>query len=460
MGKQPISILAVDDSEDFLDALKYMLEQEGYTVTTAPDGAVALALLQTEAFDLVLLDVNMPRLNGLEVLKSVKSLYLESEIIMLSGVDELKVAVECMSFGAYYYITKPYSSSELLFLIERALERKRLLFQNRVFKADLARRAMSSHIVSQNRSLLEMLDMAARSAASDSTILIEGASGTGKELVANFVHSNSSRKDQSFMALNCSSIPETLIESELFGHEKGSFTDATSTEQGLVEMASGGTLFLDEIGEMSLTVQPKLLRFLQTGEFRRVGGNKNLKADVRIISATNKDLRQEAQGRRFREDLLFRLNVITLHLPALRERKDDIPLLVEHFLTRHAGSKPPKRLDEKALEVLMKYDWPGNVRELENVMERAAILSQDDVIYFDDLALPLKPRSLHDSSLAPVAGTIQVGSPVSMGDMQKAHVAGVLRSVSGNKEIAAKILGMSVKTLYSKMQAYNLGELH
>ncbi|MCX6135600.1 MAG: sigma-54 dependent transcriptional regulator [Ignavibacteriales bacterium] len=460
MGKQPISILAVDDCEDFLDALSHMLEQEGYEVAKAADGVEALALFQTQPFDLMLLDVNMPRLNGLELLKCIKPRHGDCEVIVLSAVDEVKIAVECMKHGAYYYVTKPYSSSELLYLIERALERKKLLFLNKVFKAELSRRALSSHIISRNRGFLEMLDLAERSAPSDSTILIEGASGTGKELVANFIHANSSRKTQSFMALNCSSIPETLIESELFGHEKGAFTDATSTEQGLVEMADGGTLFLDEIGEMSLTVQPKVLRFLQTGEFRRVGSNKNLKADVRIVSATNKDLRQEAVARRFREDLLFRLNVITLQLPSLRERKDDIPLLVNHFLRQHAGAKEPKRLDERALEVLMKYDWPGNVRELENVMERAVILSQDDVIYFDDLALPLKSRPAHDLSSKVANAGIQAGSPVSMTEMQRAHVAGVLRAVSGNKEVAAKILGMSVKTLYSKMQAYNLGEVH
>ncbi|HTY37526.1 MAG TPA: sigma-54 dependent transcriptional regulator [Bacteroidota bacterium] len=460
MSKQPISVLAVDDSEDFLESLSMMLRQEGYAVTTAADGVEALALFQSQSFDLMLLDVNMPRLNGIEVLKCIKPQYNDCEVIVLSGVDQVKIAVECMKHGAYYYVTKPYSTSELLYLIERALERKRLLFLNRVYKAELSRRALSNHIISQNRSFLEMLDLAERSAPSDSTILIEGASGTGKELVANFIHANSSRKEQAFMAINCSSIPETLIESELFGHEKGAFTDATTTERGVVEMADGGTLFLDEIGEMSLTVQPKLLRFLQTGEFRRVGGNRNLKADVRIVSATNKDLRQEAAARRFREDLLFRLNVITLQLPSLRERKDDIPLLVDHFLRQHAGTKEPKRLDEKALEVLMKYDWPGNVRELENVMERAAILSQDDVIYYDDLALPLKSKRPHESSSIPGAGNVQAGSPISMTEMQKAHVAGVLRAVSGNKEVAAKILGMSVKTLYSKMQAYNLGDAH
>ncbi|MEK6755137.1 MAG: sigma-54 dependent transcriptional regulator, partial [Bacteroidota bacterium] len=427
-----------------------------YYVNTALDGLAAINILQTLPFDLVLLDIKMPRVDGIEVLKYVKEQHINTEVIMLTGVDELKIAVECTKLGAFYYITKPYSATELLPLIERALERKQLLGYNKAMKTELARRALSSHIVSQNRTFLEMLNLATRVAPTDTTVLIQGASGTGKELVANFLHANSLRKDQPFLALNCSSIPETLIESELFGHEKGAFTDATATKEGLVEIAHGGVLFLDEVAEIALTVQPKLLRFLQTGELRRVGGNKILKSDVRIISATNKDLRQEAATGRFREDLLYRLNVITLQLPTLRERKDDIPLLVEHFLKRRAGTKEPKRIEERALEILMKYDWPGNVRELENVVERAAVLSQDNLIRVDDLAIPLGSKSILESSSGGPAGGIRAGSAVSLAEIQKAHVDGVLKSVNWNKELAAKILGISVKTLYSKIQSYNL----
>jgi DNA-binding NtrC family response regulator len=300
------------------------------------------------------------------------------------------------------------------------------------------------------------LDLALRAAPTESAVLIEGASGTGKELVANFLHNNSLRKDQPFLALNCSSIPETLIESELFGHEKGAFTDAKSTKQGLVEIANGGTLFLDEVGEILITVQPKLLRFLETGEFRRVGGNKMMKSDVRLISATNKDLRQEVAAGTFREDLLYRLNVITLRLPPLRERKEDIPLLVEHFLKSKAGAKEPKKIDDKALEILMRYDWPGNVRELENVVERAAVLSPESVIRVDDLALPASSRPMRERFAGSAAGGLAAGSAVTLSQIQKAHVAAVLDSVNWNKELAAKILGISVKTLYSKIQSYKL----
>jgi len=398
----------------------------------------------------------MPRVDGIEVLRFIKDHYLDTQVIMLTGVSDIRTAVECMQLGAFHYITKPYAIDELLTIIARALERKQLLLQNKAMRTELERHALSSQIVSQSKAFLDVLGLAARIAPTDSTVLIQGASGTGKELIANFLHTNSSRKSLPMLALNCSSMPDSLIESEIFGHEKGSFTDATTSKQGLVEIANGGTLFLDEVGEISLMVQPKLLRFLQTGEYRRVGGNKNLNSDARIISATNKDLLQEVASGRFREDLLYRLNVITLHLPALRERKEDIPVLVGHFLKKHARMKGSKRVDEKALELLMKYDWPGNVRELENVIERAAILSRDEVIHMDDLALPIGTRSLIEPLAQAEPGTPRLGSAVAMVEIEKAHIDGVLKSVSWNKNIAAKILGISLKTLYTKIQQYDL----
>ncbi|MDP2884679.1 MAG: sigma-54 dependent transcriptional regulator [Ignavibacteria bacterium] len=458
MEKPTISILAVDDEETILHPLSRVLEIEGYFVNTAADGRVAINMLQTLPFDIVLLDIMMPNLGGIEVLKFIKDQHLDSEVIMLTAVHEVKTAVECMKLGAYYYITKPYNADDLLALIERAIERKRLVIQNKGLKRQIALRALPSSIVGENKSFLKILDLAFRVASTDSTVLIQGASGTGKEIIANFIHDNSMRKEHAFLPINCSSIPESLLESELFGHEKGAFTDATNSKQGLVEIADGGTLFLDEVAEMPLSIQPKLLRFLQTGEFRRVGGNKNLKSDVRIVSATSRDLRQEATERRFREDLLFRLNVITLQVPALRDRKDDIPLLVDQFLRSHAGTKQPKRVEERALEVLMKYDWPGNVRELENVIERAAVLSQDDVICLDDLALPLRSASIYESSPDGRLAGVRAGSAISLAELQKAHVEGVLVSVDWNKDLAAKILGIRANTLYSKIRSYRLKE--
>ncbi|MBF8294067.1 MAG: Sigma-54-dependent Fis family transcriptional regulator [Bacteroidetes bacterium] len=458
LSKIPTSVLAVDDEVPLLQALSGVLEQEGYHVQTAQDGVTAINCIQSVPFDIVLLDVKMPRVDGIEVLRFIKDHYLDTQVIMLTGVSDIRTAVECLQLGAFHYITKPYSVDELLTIIERALERKQLLLQNKVMRTELDRHALSSQIVSQSKAFLDVLNLAARIAPTDSTILIQGASGTGKELIANFLHTNSSRKSLPMMALNCSSMPDSLIESEIFGHEKGSFTDATTSKQGLVEIAKGGTLFLDEVGEISLMVQPKLLRFLQTGEYRRVGGNKNLNSDARIISATNKDLLQEVAAGRFREDLLYRLNVITLHLPALRERKEDIPVLVGHFLKKHARMKGSKRVDEKALELLMNYDWPGNVRELENVIERAAILSRDEVIRMDDLALPIGPRSLTEPLAQAQPGTPRLGSAVAMVEIEKAHIDGVLKSVSWNKNIAAKILGISLKTLYTKIQQYDLAK--
>jgi DNA-binding NtrC family response regulator len=456
LSKIPTSVLAVDDEVPLLQALSGVLEQEGYHVQTAQDGVTAINCIQSVPFDIVLLDVKMPRVDGIEVLRFIKDHYLDTQVIMLTGVSDIRTAVECLQLGAFHYITKPYSVDELLTIIGRALERKQLLLQNKVMRTELDRHALSSQIVSQSKAFLDVLNLAARIAPTDSTVLIQGASGTGKELIANFLHTNSSRKSLPMMALNCSSMPDSLIESEIFGHEKGSFTDATTSKQGLVEIAKGGTLFLDEVGEISLMVQPKLLRFLQTGEYRRVGGNKNLNSDARIISATNKDLLQEVAAGRFREDLLYRLNVITLHLPALRERKEDIPVLVGHFLKKHARMKGSKRVDEKALELLMNYDWPGNVRELENVIERAAILSRDEIIRMDDLALPIGPRSLTEPLAQAQPGTPRLGSAVAMVEIEKAHIDGVLKSVSWNKNIAAKILGISLKTLYTKIQQYDL----
>lgn len=458
MAKQPISILAVDDEESFLDLLTTVLQHEGYYVNTAPDGVAAINILQTLPFDLVLLDLRMPRVDGLEVLKFIKDQYFDTQVIMLTGVSDVKLAVECMQLGAFHYITKPYAANELLAVIDRALERKRLVIQNKALKSELARHALSSHIVGQSKSLLEVLGLAARVAPTDSTVLIQGPSGTGKELIASFLHQNSLRKDQPFMALNCASIPETLIESELFGHEKGAFTDATSTKQGFVEIANNGTLFLDEVGEISIMMQPKLLRFLQTGEYRRVGSNKNLKSDVRLISATNKDLRREVGTGKFREDLLYRLNVITLQIPPLRERKEDIPLLVNHFLLNRFRARTAKKVEPRAMELLKKYDWPGNVRELENVIERAAILARDEVIHVDDIALPIGTRSMYESYTDIPGEGPRLGSAVSMQEIEKAHIHGVLTTVSWNKNTAAKILGISLKTLYTKIQQYNISK--
>jgi two-component system, NtrC family, response regulator AtoC len=456
MKTETISILAVDDEEAFLQLIKSLLTHEGYLVEVAKDGVLAINALQQQIFDLVLLDVKLPRVDGIEVLKFIRDHSFDTQVIMLTGMHDVKIAVECMQLGAYSYITKPYAAEELLAVIERALERKRLSIENKVLKSELARHTFSSNIVGESKPMLELLNIAAKVAPTDSSVLIQGASGTGKELIANFLHKNSVRNDHQFVALNCASIPENLLESELFGHEKGAFTDAYAMKQGIVEIANGGTLFLDEIGEISLMIQPKLLRFLQTGEYRRVGGNKNFKSDVRVISATNKNLQNEIGTGKFREDLLYRINVITLSVPALRERPEDIPLLVDYFLKNRVRPRELKMIEPKALELLMKYDWPGNVRELENVIERASILCKDNLICVEDIALPLGKRTGLMKESPSADGSPQIGSAVSIHEIEKVHIAGVLNTVGWNKNTAAQILSISLKTLYTKIQQYNL----
>ena len=458
MKKESISILVVDDKQPFLQIVQSLLEPEGYIVKTATDGVTAINMLQQKTFDLVLLDIKLPRVNGVEVLRFARDHSFSTQVIMLTGVYDIKTAVECMQLGAFNYITKPYSAEELLANIDRAVERKRLQVENKVLKTELARHTYSDNIIGESKPMLELLNIAAKVAPTDSSVLIQGASGTGKELIANFVHKNSSRQDKQFVALNCASIPDSLIESELFGHERGAFTDAYAMKQGIVEIADGGTLFLDEIGEISLTLQPKILRFLQTGEYRRVGGNKNLRSDVRVISATNKSLAEEISAGRFREDLMYRINVITLSVPALNERPEDIPILVDYFLKNRVRPRGLKMIEPKALELLIKYDWPGNVRELENVIERASILCKDNLIKVEDIALPIGRRFKVSKESFETPGVVQIGSAVSMREIEQAHIAGILKAVDWNKNTAAQILGISLKTLYTKIQQFNLAK--
>ena len=444
------SILIVDDEKDFRDMLNAILGSQGYSVATAANGVEAINAVQNSFFDLVLLDVKMPNVDGIEVLHFIKDNYVDTQVIMLTGVDDVRFAVECMKLGAFHYLTKPYSADELITLMARALERRQLLIENKIMKSELARLASSSSLIGQSPAFIGALELASKVAPTDSTVLIEGASGTGKELFANFLFKNSPRSEKPFVALNCASIPDPLIESELFGHEKGAFTDAHAMRQGLVELANGGTLFLDEIGEISTVFQPKLLRFIQTGEFRRVGGNKTAKSDVRIISATNRHLVDEVKEGRFREDLLYRINVITLTIPPLRERREDISLLANEIVARKLKTRSAKKLHPDALRALLEYPWPGNVRELENVLERAAILSTDEYIRPKDLVLP--------RGVSTEATPGKIASAVSMKELEREHISGILHRTGWDKNLAAKILGISLKTLYTKIQQYNISK--
>jgi two-component system NtrC family response regulator len=446
------SILVVDDEEYLCQLLKDELLATGmFEVDTVTDGAQAINKVQSKIYDLVLLDIKMPRISGIEVLKFIKEYSPDTEVIMITAYGDIKTAVETTKLGAFDFITKPYNFDELLVSIQNALEKRSLKLQNKLMQNEILRLVGGKEIIGQSKVLKEVLEIVARVAPTDATVLIQGESGTGKELIARLIHQNSTRKDKPLVTINCSAIPDTLIESEIFGHEKGAFTDAIVTKPGLVEIANGGTLFLDEVGDLSPIVQPKLLRFIETGEFRRVGGNNILKVDVRIISATNKNLNEEVQKGNFREDLLYRLNVVTIRLPSLRERKEDIPLLVEHFLKTKIRTK--KTISPEAMEILMNYDWPGNIRELENVIERAAILARNDVIRPEDLALRPELRDEYYDKLTP-----KPVHSLSLAELEKIHIENVLKANNWNKTKTAEVLGISLKTLYLKLKRYGIVE--
>ena len=452
MAKKEISVLIVDDEEAFRYMLSALLTNSGFAVETAVDGVAAINAVQTKLYDIVLCDVKMPKVDGVELLRFVKANFPAIEVVMLTGMNDLKIAVECMRLGAYDYITKPTSADELLGTIHRALERRQLRIDNLVMKGTIDRLQGAFEMVGESEVFKKVLEIAAKVAPTESTVLIQGASGTGKELIAKYIYQRSGRSAEPFVTLNCASIPDTLIESELFGHEKGAFTDARSMKQGIVEIANKGTLFLDEIGDISPIIQPKILRFIQSGEFRRVGGNTTLKADCRILSATNKNLAELVKETKFRGDLLYRLNVITIDVPPLHVRKDDIPLLVASFLDHRMKSRIKKIITPEALKILGEYDWPGNIRELENVIERATILCRDDTIRPEDLSLPSISAALPAGS----AGEGKIGTTIPLKEIERIHIEGVLKTLKGNKAESAKILGISLKTLYTKLQQYQI----
>jgi DNA-binding NtrC family response regulator len=447
------NLLIVDDEEPLRVILEGELaESDEFTVDTASDGGQAINKIQANVFDVILLDIRMPRVSGIEVLKFVQEYSPTTQVIILTNYADLKTAIQTIKMGAYDFLAKPYDIDELFNTIHRAIERRQLFIDNKLMKSELWRKTGRSEIIGQSPVFVKMLESATRFAESDSFVLIQGASGTGKELVASLIHRRSPRNNRPFVAVNCASLPDTLLESELFGHEKGAFTNAYVAKQGLVEVATGGTLFLDEVGDISPTIQPKLLRFLETGEFRRVGGTNLLTVDVRVITATNKDLREEVQAGRFREDLLYRLNVITIRVPTLRERKEDIPVLAEYFLTQKTKSKIVKRLSPRAMDLLMGYGWPGNVRELEHVIEGAILLSAGDVIQEDDLSVYVH-RPQAEQSAAPAAPQ---NESLSLEEMERRHIEALLKRNEFNRSKTAEELGISKKTLYLKIKRYGI----
>jgi DNA-binding NtrC family response regulator len=448
--KKNSKILIADDDETLCYLLKEELINEGYQVDIVYDGRYAIESIKQKNYDLLLLDLEMHEVMGDEVLRYVKEYSPNIQVVILTARSEIRTAIDCIKSGAYDYITKPYEFDELLLIINRAMEHKDLLLKSAILSNKFDKQ-VSTRIIGQSKQIQHTINLALRAAKSDSNILLEGETGTGKELFAEFIHRNSERRDKPFVIVNCASLPDQLIESELFGHEKGAFTDAKSSKQGLVEIADGGTLFLDEIGEMSLSLQPKLLRFLENGEYRRIGGVTTLNSNVRVIGASNKNLMEEAEKKNFRRDLLFRLNVITITIPPLRERQEDILLLSNHFLNTKASIRDPKKLSVAAEKALMLYRFPGNVRELEHVIERAIIFAEGNSIQLDDLNLP---GNSHSISLYDIQNPDE--GLVSLEEVEKVHIHKALKFHDWNRENTARSLGISQKTLYSKIIKYNL----
>ncbi len=445
-------ILVCDDDETLCYLLKEQLLEEGFSVDTVYDGQYAIEAIKRKNYDILLLDLNMKEVSGEEVLKFVSEYNSSIQVIILSAQSEIRKAIECIKLGAYDFITKPYNFDELLITINRSVEHKELIVKNAILASQVNKK-LSNTIIGDSPELQRVINLANKSAMSDSNILIEGETGTGKELFAEYIHKHSARNDMPFVIINCASLPDQLIESELFGHEKGAFTDAKNTKQGLVEIAHGGTLFLDEIGELSLTLQPKLLRFLENGEYRRIGGVTNLTSNVRVIGATNRNLMEEADNKNFRRDLLFRLNVITLTIPPLRDRKEDISQLANHFLSVKSPVRSPKRISSEAERVLLSYNFPGNIRELEHIIERAIIFAEGDIIKPDDLNLP-HMAAFKESSIT--MESEEDSSVLSMEEVEKRHIAKVLKRNRWDRTQTANQLGISPKTLYTKIKKYEI----
>jgi two-component system nitrogen regulation response regulator NtrX len=442
-------VLVVDDEEGIRETLSGIFEDEGYSIVTANSGEEALDLLKEHSPDLVLLDIWLPGIDGIQTLEDIKALRPDLPVIMISGHGNIEIAVKATRSGAYDFLEKPLSLERVLLVSKRALERRTLEIENKALRKDLTKKYRLIGASSKMELLREQITMAAQS---NSRVLVMGESGSGKELVARLLHENSKSAGKPFIEVNCAAIPQELIESELFGHEKGSFTGAFESKKGKFELADGGTLFLDEVGDMSPSAQAKVLRVIETQEFQKVGGSKNIKVDVRIISATNKDLREEVKKGTFREDLLYRLNVIPIVVPPLRERKEDIPALVDHFLESIAVEygKKPKKIAPEALKMLEAYDWPGNIRELRNMIERLVIMTPSDTITPKDLLIAEQSRQDYLSYK-----TLKEARDA----FEKDFITKRLEENNWNISKTAEILQMERSNLHKKIKAYNIKEL-
>ncbi len=438
-----MKIIIADDDKNLRKVLANELSDEGFDVAEADDGIKAVGLIEKGEYDVLLLDLNMPGLGGLDVLEKIRELEIPVEVIILTAHATVATAVEAMKMGAYDYLTKPFQIEELKMIIEKAYEKKRLLRENLLLKSQIKRQSESKDIMTKSPIMLALLETVRKIAVSGLPVLVCGESGVGKELIAKNIHNSSNRADGPFIPINCGAIPETMLETELFGHEKGAFTGAHAKKLGLIEIANNGTLFLDEIGELSQRLQGKLLRVIETESFFRVGGVREIKVDSRFVSATNRDIRKDVENGNFRLDLYYRIGALTLRIPPLRERREDIPLLVRHIIQSNPDFKH-KKLSDKAMQILMNYAWPGNVRELQNVIYRALFLSSGGII---------EPRDL-----APDLASERTVSGRRLEDIEKEHILKVFEEAQGQKRKAAEILGVDPKTLYRKLRRYGIDE--
>ena len=444
------TVLIVDDQESIRVALSRMLSKEGYEVLLTDEGEKALDVLREKKVNVMLSDLKMPKMDGLQLLKASKLVKPEVEVILITAHGTIEKAVGAMKDGAYDFITKPFKKIVIVNMIKKALEKQALVVENRYLHEQLAHSGhdKQSDIIGQSDVMSDVIKLAEQVAPSQASVLIQGENGTGKESIASLIHRIGARSDKPFIKVSCAALPDTLLESELFGYEKGAFTGAVSQKEGRFELANEGTLFLDEIGEITPSIQVKLLRVLQEGEFERLGGTKVLRSNVRIISATNVNLENAIKQKRFREDLYYRLNVITMNMPPLRERREDIPLLISHFLKiyQEKNNKVVDGISEDVLDILTDYQWPGNVREIKNIIERAVVLTQDRIITQKDLPVNISKEKAEERKL-----TIPFGMPLR--EIEKKIIIETLRRSKGDKEITANLLGITPRTIYRKMNS-------
>lgn len=456
----PAKILVIDDEESMRNFMEIMLLKEGYLVETASSGKSGISRIKDENYDLVITDLNMPEMSGIEVLKEIKSFKEDLDLIVVTAFASVDSAIEAMKQGAVDYITKPFKVDEIKLVIDKSIQRKRLLDENSYLKKQLRSSNNFDNFIGNSEPVIKLKKLVERVAASESTVLVRGESGVGKDLVSRAIHNMSPRKDGPFVSINCAALPETLLESELFGHIKGSFTGAVKDKDGLFMAADGGTFFLDEVGNTSLAIQVKLLKVLEEKKITPVGSTKPLEVDVRLIAATNSDLEDEVKNGKFRADLFYRLNVIPIYIPALKERRDDIELLVHFFLEKYCNkiNCPVKEISEESVKLLKNYNWPGNVRELENTIERAVLLNRTDKIEKSDF-----PEKLFESNNSMSDNIKSDNSDIPLNptleSIEKAYIHFVMTQAGGNKTKAAKILGIDPSTLYRKLDRYNLKEM-